>query len=126
MNESYSQYTEPIKEHVPIPFMEGYEIYFCGGQVNNEEGFQVQTMHIWKSGDDEEGWDDLTGVGFYKVVGFLKEKMEERNIKEFVIEGTDDRRQRVFEKWFEKKEQYKTREIPDWDGDLVKIFTKQE
>ena len=123
MNESLDLVPKknPIKEHLPIPFMDGYELFFCGGDINDENGNQIQSMHLWKSAD-EEGWSDLTGVGFLKVAEFVEKEIKSRGIDEFVLEATDSKRQRVFEKWAERKGCV-IRELPDWDGKLMKVFT---
>jgi hypothetical protein len=110
-----------IREHIPIPFMEGYELFIGGGEVNDEQGNEIQSVHIWKSGD-EDGWKDLTGAGFFNVMQFVEHELRSRGIHEFAIGATDEKRQRVFEKWAMRKG-CTVLELPDWDGTHVKVFT---
>ena len=64
----------------------------------------------------------MTGAGFFKVMQFVEEQLKSRGIHEFEIGASDEKRQRVFEKWAIRKG-CTVRELPDWDGKMIKVFT---
>ncbi len=96
--------SEELFQHVPIPFMEGYELYIGGGEVYDEHRREIKCVHIWKDDgtmekDGNDGTKELTGAGFYKVMNFVETELKSRGIRKFSIVASDDQRQRVFESW---------------------------
>lgn len=127
--ENFDKISEPSdkwvkKEKIPIPFIEGYEICITGGEIYNEEGKQIVEFHIWNAEDEsEKSWSTLTGVGFIKMMNFIEEELGKRNIKEFTLSASDDKRERVFSKWAIRRG-CNVRELPDWDGIMTKVYSR--
>ncbi len=80
-----------------IPFQKSF--YIEALEADTVE--KTVELHIWS--EDGENTSELTGSGFFRVMRFVENFIQENGIKSFVVCASDEKRQRIFEKWAARK-----------------------